>query len=89
MPTYVSMQENISTPRPPKAKIEIHYCCQCQWLLRAAWMAQELLSTFADDLECVALAPKTGGTFEIYYQVGAEAPILSKKCVIYLILSVL
>ncbi|SEI57726.1 selenoprotein W-related protein [Allopseudospirillum japonicum] len=60
----------------PKAKIEIHYCCQCQWLLRAAWMAQELLSTFADDLESVALAPKSGGTFAIYYQQGEDVPVL-------------
>ncbi len=34
-----------------KPEIVITYCTQCQWLLRAAWLAQELLSTFADDLE--------------------------------------
>src|SRR5580704_14758213 len=34
-------------------------------LLRAAWMAQELLSTFGADLGEVALAPRTGGVFEI------------------------
>ena len=33
-----------------KPEIVITYCTQCQWLLRAAWLAQELLSTFADDL---------------------------------------
>jgi selenoprotein W-related protein len=33
-----------------KPRITITYCRQCQWLLRAAWMAQELLSTFAEDL---------------------------------------
>jgi Ni,Fe-hydrogenase I small subunit len=26
--------------------VTITYCSQCHWLLRAAWMAQELLSTF-------------------------------------------
>jgi len=49
----------------PKPEIVITYCTQCQWLLRAAWLAQELLSTFADDLGKVALVPATGGTFHI------------------------
>lgn len=48
-----------------KAEITIHYCCQCQWLLRAAWLAQELLSTFADDLGGVRLQPGRGGVFVI------------------------
>jgi selenoprotein W-related protein len=50
---------------PPR--IVIAYCNQCQWLLRAAWMAQELLSTFGTDLGEVALLPGTGGVFEITY----------------------
>jgi len=48
-----------------KPEIVINYCTQCQWLLRAAWLAQELLSTFADDLGRVALEPGTGGIFRI------------------------
>ena len=48
-----------------KPQIVITYCTQCQWLLRAAWLAQELLSTFADDLRQVALEPGTGGVFRI------------------------
>ncbi|OZI74037.1 SelT/SelW/SelH family protein [Bordetella genomosp. 12] len=48
-------------------RIAIHYCTQCQWLLRAAWMAQELLSTFGTDLAEVALVPGTGGVFRIDY----------------------
>ncbi|MFK7160044.1 SelT/SelW/SelH family protein [Marinospirillum sp. MEB164] len=48
-----------------KSQITIRYCTQCQWLLRAAWLAQELLSTFADDLGGVTLEPATGGTFLI------------------------
>lgn len=51
-----------------KPRIAITYCCQCQWLLRAAWMAQELLSTFADGLGEVALVPGTGGVFRIEYE---------------------
>jgi selenoprotein W-related protein len=48
-----------------KPRIEIEYCTQCRWLLRAAWMAQELLTTFQDDVGEVALIPGTGGVFEI------------------------
>lgn len=45
--------------------IEITYCTQCRWLLRAAWLAQELLTTFEQDLASVALKPGTNGIFEI------------------------
>ncbi|SDJ88315.1 SelT/SelW/SelH family protein [Microbulbifer yueqingensis] len=48
-----------------KATVTIHYCVQCNWMLRATWMAQELLYTFADDLQQVALQPGSGGVFEI------------------------
>ncbi len=46
-------------------RVEIEYCTQCRWLLRAAWMAQELLTTFAADLGEVALQPGRGGVFEV------------------------
>lgn len=46
-------------------ELEIEYCTQCRWLLRAAWMAQELLTTFESDLSKVALVPGTGGIFEV------------------------
>ena len=48
-----------------KPKLSIAYCTQCNWLLRAAWMAQELLTIFADELGEVALVPGTGGIFEV------------------------
>ena len=48
-----------------RPRLEIRYCRQCRWLLRAAWLAQELLTTFAEELGEVALAPGTGGVFEI------------------------
>lgn len=50
-------------PRTPR--LEIEYCTQCRWLLRAAWLAQELLTTFQPDLGEVALLPGTGGIFEV------------------------
>jgi selenoprotein W-related protein len=46
-------------------RIEIEYCTQCRWLLRAAWMAQELLTTFQEEVGEVALQPGTGGVFEV------------------------
>lgn len=52
-------------PAPMKPRIVITYCTQCNWLLRAGWMAQELLSTFGGDLGEVALVPGTGGIFHI------------------------
>ncbi len=48
-----------------KPRIEIEYCTQCRWLLRAAWLAQELLTTFEDELGGVTLVPGTGGVFEV------------------------
>ena len=46
-------------------KIEIEYCRQCKWMLRAAGMAQELLTTFEEEIGGVTLIPGTGGIFEI------------------------
>ena len=48
-----------------KHHIEITYCTQCRWLLRAAWLAQELLTTFEQDLASVALKPGSSGIFDI------------------------
>lgn len=49
-----------------KKKLEIRYCTQCRWLLRAAWMTQELLTTFEEELGGVTLIPSTGGQFDIH-----------------------
>ncbi len=46
-------------------RVCITYCTQCRWLLRAAWMAQELLSSFEEELAEVALRPGRGGVFEV------------------------
>jgi selenoprotein W-related protein len=51
--------------RHAKPVVEIRYCTQCRWLLRAAWMAQELLATFEVELGGVTLVPGSGGVFEI------------------------
>jgi selenoprotein W-related protein len=49
-----------------RPRVAIKYCTQCRWLLRAAWLAQELLTTFAEELGEVALVPGGGGVFEVY-----------------------
>lgn len=49
----------------PKPAIVITYCSQCNWMLRASWMAQELLHTFNVDIASVTLVPGTGGIFTI------------------------
>ncbi|MDZ7855873.1 SelT/SelW/SelH family protein [Sphaerotilus sp.] len=46
-------------------RVEIEYCRQCRFLLRAAWLAQELLTTFESELGEVALLPGQGGVFEV------------------------
>jgi len=52
-----------------KPRIIIRYCPKCNWLLRSAWMSQELLSTFQDDLGSVTLEPaEEAGRFEIQYE---------------------
>ena len=48
-----------------KPRLAITYCTQCNWLLRSAWMAQEVLSTFSLEMGAVTLVPGTGGIFEI------------------------
>jgi selenoprotein W-related protein len=60
----------------PSPRLEITYCTQCRWLLRAAWMAQELLTTFTTELGEVALVPGTGGVFEVRLE---EELIFSRK----------
>lgn len=57
-------------------RIEIEYCVQCRWLLRASWIAQELLSTFDGDIAALTLRPGTGGVFNVSLD---GAPLWSRK----------
>ena len=51
---------------PASPMVEITYCRLCGWGLRAGWMAQELLATFAAEVGSVALTPDaSGGVFEV------------------------
>ena len=49
-----------------KPTITIEYCPKCNWMLRAAYMAQEILSTFTDAVSAVSLKPsETSGKYTI------------------------
>ena len=59
-----------------KPTVEIEYCTQCRWLLRAAYFSQELLTTFEQELGGITLVPGTGGVFEV--RVGGKT-VWSRK----------
>ncbi|AEO69422.1 uncharacterized protein THITE_2119813 [Thermothielavioides terrestris NRRL 8126] len=59
-------------PRLPR--ITIRFCTQCKWMLRAAYYAQELLSTFSTSLGEVALQPGTGGVFVVELTTASTNP---------------
>ena len=46
-------------------RVEIEYCTGCRFLMRAAWLAQELLTTFEEELSEVALQPGHDGVLEV------------------------
>lgn len=49
-----------------KPTITITYCPKCGWLLRSAYFAQELLTTFTDYVDSVKLKPsEVSGVFSI------------------------
>ncbi|KAL7809921.1 Rdx family domain-containing protein [Trichoderma gracile] len=66
-------QSPVTAPLP---RITIQFCTQCKWMLRAAYYAQELLSTFSLSIGEVALQPSTGGTFivTIYHHQPSPSP---------------
>jgi selenoprotein W-related protein len=56
--------QGVGNVRAPRVTIE--YCPKCRWLLRAAWLAQELLTTFQDEIGEVGLQPaRVSGVFEV------------------------
>ncbi|KAF7712546.1 Uncharacterized protein PECH_004087 [Penicillium ucsense] len=70
-----STSEMTALERVHLPRVAIKFCTQCRWMLRAAYFAQELLSTFGTDLGEVALVPVTGGVFTItiWHAVDADA----------------
>lgn len=60
-----------------KPAITIEYCPKCHWLLRSAYMAQELLTTFEEEISAVTLKPsEVAGRFTI---AANEAIIFDRK----------
>lgn len=60
-----------------KPLISIEYCPKCGWLLRAAYMAQELLTTFTEDVEGVVLKPSANsGTYIVCIN---DVPVFDRK----------
>ena len=61
--------ESSSDALRSKNVVAIEYCTGCNWMLRAAWMAQEVLQTFNNgEVSEVALRPqfsKPGGDFRV------------------------
>lgn len=64
-PKVVEPIEGEVSAAPTSPRIQITYCTQCRWMLRAAWLAQELLTTFEKELGEVALRPGSGGVFDV------------------------
>ena len=63
--------------RMHKPQLTIEYCPKCGWMLRAAYMAQELLTTFTDDLSGVLLRPsETSGRYTVFI---AEDVLFDRK----------
>lgn len=59
------------------SKITIVYCTRCRWMMRAVWIAQELLTTFESEIEEVILRPDhSGGVFNI---LAGDEIIFSRK----------
>ncbi|WP_240773193.1 SelT/SelW/SelH family protein [Pontibacter sp. SGAir0037] len=60
-----------------KPVVTIEYCPKCGWMLRAAYMAQELLTTFSEELHGVLLQPsEVSGRYNIRVN---EEPVFDRK----------
>ena len=59
-----------------QSRIKIYFCTQCNWLLRASWISQEIINTFSKDIEYLQMVPSDGGKFEVWCN---EKLIFSRK----------
>jgi selenoprotein W-related protein len=69
MLTPFSLNSSKGSDNEQLPRVSIEYCTGCKWMLRAAWISQELLTTFQDELHSVSLVPSKppspAGTFLI------------------------
>jgi selT/selW/selH-like putative selenoprotein len=66
--TCTTNDVNGASPHSALPVVSIEYCTGCRWMMRAAWTAQELLTTFDGQLGGVTLTPNStrpGGAFEV------------------------
>ena len=72
MDMKIIYQSNMNERNPPNpnehTKLRILYCPACVWMLRSAWIAQEVLSTFTGEVSAVSLEPaaQTPGLFQVW-----------------------
>ena len=48
-----------------KYQITIEYCPKCNWMMRAAWIAQELLVTFEEEIDLIGSGTPING-YEVF-----------------------
>ncbi len=60
-----------------KLSVEIEYCTGCQFLGRAAWLAQELLAAHQAEIASLTLVPSHGGVFAV--RIGGELAFSNKE----------
>ena len=54
-------------PEERENKITVEYCAKCRFMMRSAWIAQELLQTFEGDIDEASLRPSlVPGIWRIY-----------------------
>ncbi|WP_437682657.1 SelT/SelW/SelH family protein [Sorangium sp. So ce131] len=63
-----------TVPAFARPLVTIRYCPKCRWLTRAAWIAQELLTTFPEEID-VLLSPGSSGVFDVALD---GAPLFSR-----------
>eukprot|EP00980_Cylindrotheca_fusiformis_P028256 scaffold22589_cov138-Cylindrotheca_fusiformis.AAC.19 len=59
-------QSSAGQPSATTHSISIEYCTGCRWMLRAFWTAQELLTTFEDEIDAITIIPSASkGIFSV------------------------
>jgi selenoprotein W-related protein len=62
----IRQSSSSSSEKDISHRVSIEYCKGCRWMLKSFWLAQELLTTFEEDLEAVTLIPSSDkGIFAI------------------------
>jgi selenoprotein W-related protein len=65
-PKYASASAALHMAAEDPTRISIEYCTGCRWMLKSFWMAQELLTTFEDELDAVTVVPSSSkGVYSI------------------------